>query len=155
MARYQVSFRTTLVTATVAAALAALKAGSTRPVWLEELHLFYVTAPTTSGGLGLCYSTAVGTGTLTSVTPVARSRNVNAPGALAITNWATAAPTNGGIGTVFERQHAAAAIGNGVFWTFLNEPIEIAPNGATSELCIVNTVATAPGTFDGVAILEE
>jgi hypothetical protein len=155
MARYQVSGRSTVVTATAAAALASIKAGTTRPIFVEEIHLFYVTAPTTSGGLGLAISTAVGTGTLTSVTPVARSRNVNAPGALAITNWATAAPTNGGAGTLFERQHAAAAIGNGVFWTFLNEPIEIAPNGATSELCICNTVATAPGTFDFCFVFEE
>jgi len=155
MAIYEVSGRSTLTTATSAAALVSLRA-VTRWVRIWEVHLFYQTAPTTSGGLGLCYSTALGTGTLTSVTPVARSTRATAATALLVTNWATLAPTNGGIGTVFRRFAAAAAIGNGVIWTFDREPLEVVGSaGATSELCVVNTNATAPGTFEVTAVFEE
>ena len=155
MAIYEVSGRSTLTTATSAAALVSLRA-VTRWVRIWEVHLFYQTAPTTSGGLGLCYSTALGTGTLTSVTPVARSTRATAATALLVTNWATLAPTNGGIGTVFRRFAAAAAIGNGVIWTFDREPLEVIGSaGATSEMCIVNTNATAPGTFEITVVYEE
>lgn len=156
MPLYEVSARTTLVTATIAAALAAIRGGTSRPTYLRELHIFGITAPTTSGGIGLAFSTALGTGTLTQVTPVARYRNVSAAEARLITNWATAAPTNGGIGTVFRRWAQSPNIGNGIIWTFDQDAIEIPlGNTATGELCIVNTLATAPGTFDITAILEE
>ena len=155
MAIYEVSGRSTLTTATSAAALVSLRA-VTRWVRIWEVHLFYQTAPTTSGGLGLCYSTALGTGTLTSVTPVARSTRATAATALLVTNWATLAPTNGGIGTVFRRFAAAAAIGNGVIWTFDREPLEVIGSaGATAEMCVVNTNATAPGTFEITVVYEE
>jgi len=155
MAIYEVSGRSTLTTATSAAALVSLRA-VTRWVRIWEVHLFYQTAPTTSGGLGLCYSTALGTGALTSVTPVARSTRAAAPTALLVTNWATAAPTNGGTGTIFRRFAAAAAVGNGIIWTFDREPLEVVGSaGATSELCVVNTNATAPGTFEVTAVFEE
>lgn len=156
MALFEVSARTTLVTATVAAALAAIRASTTRPTFLRELHLFSATAPTTSGELGLCLSTALGTGALTSVTPVARERNIGAPGAVLVTNWATLAPTNGGVGTVFRRWAQSPAIGNGMVWTWDGEPFEIPlGNTATGELCIVNLLGTAPGTLNITAVLEE
>jgi hypothetical protein len=157
MPMYEVSGRSTLVTATAAAALVALRA-VTRPCRIWEIHLFYVTAPTTNGSLGLCRSTAIGTGTLTSVTPVARSVTTGIAAATALLNtaWATLAPTNGGIGTVFRRVSTAATIGNGVIWTFDREPLEVAGSaGATSELCVVNTQAVAPGTFDVTFVYEE
>ena len=155
---YEVSGRSTLVTATIAAPLVALRA-VTRPLLVSEIHIFYVTAPTTSGELGLCYSTAIGTGTLTSVTPVGRSVQARANAAatgLLVTNWGTAVPTNGGIGTVFRRWSGSASIGNGILWTFDRIPLEVQGGAAaTSELCIVNTIATAPGTFDVTIVLEE
>lgn len=156
MAIYEVSARTTLTTATSAAALCALRA-VTRMCWVKEIHIFGITAPTTSGGLGLCRSTALGTGTLTSVTPVARDLNGQTATAVLVTNWATAAPTNGGIGTVFRRWTQSAAIGNGVIWTFDGDDgIEIVGGAAaTSELCVVNTLATAPGTFDITVVYIE
>lgn len=155
MPYYEVSGRSTLVTATVAAALVSLRGSTTRPTLVWEIHMFYITAPTTSGGLGLCRSTALGTGTLTSTAPVGRRASYATAGAIAVTNWATAAPTNGGIGAVFRRFAAGPAIGNGVIWAF-NDPIELPlGNVATGELCIVNTIATAPGTFDFTFVIEE
>jgi hypothetical protein len=153
---YEVRCRTTLTTATVAAALCALRASTTEPTYILEIHLFGITAPTTSGGIGICRSTALGTGTLTSVTPVARRPAYGAPGAVLVTNWATAAPTNGGIGTVFRSWTQSAAIGNGVIWTFDQEPLEVPlGNTATGELCIVNTLGTAPGTLDVTVVIVE
>lgn len=155
MATYEVSGRTTLVTATIAAPLCALRA-VTRKVYIREIHLFYVTAATTSGGLGLCRSTALGTGTLTSVTPVARELNQDAPTAILNTNWGTAAPTNGGAGAIFRRMHQGPAIGNGILWTFDGDELEVIGGaGATSELCVVNTIATAPGTVDVTFVYDE
>lgn len=153
---YEVRGRTTLTTATVAAALCALRGSTTEPTYVLEIHIFGITAPTTSGGLGLCRSTALGTGTLTSVTPVPRRPAYGSPGAVLVTNWATAAPTNGGIGTVFRSWTQSVAIGNGVIWTFDQESMELPlGNTATGELCIVNTLATAPGTFDVTFVLAE
>lgn len=154
---YEVRARTTLVTATVAAPLCALRAVTNAcSVW--EIHIFYTTAPTTSGGLGLCRSTALGTGTLTTVAPQARSAltGVDPSTSEIVTNWATLAPTNGGIGSVFRSFDAAPAIGGGVIWTFDREPLQIIGGAAaTSELCIVNTLATAPGTFSVVFVIDE
>lgn len=155
MAVYEVSARTTLTAATVAAPLAALRA-VTRSCRILEVHAFYVTAPTTSGGLGLIYSTALGTGALTSVVPVARSTRATAPTAVLNTAWATAVPTTGGVGTIFRRFHASPTIGNGVIWTFDREPLEVVGGAAaTSELILCNTIATAPGTIDCTFVFEE
>lgn len=155
MAIYEVSSRSTLTAATIAAPLVALRA-VTRFVRIWEIHCFYITAPTTSGGLGLIFSTALGTGTLTSVTPVARSTRATAASAVLNTNWATAVPTTGGAGSIFRRLGAAATIGNGVIWTFDREPLEVIGGAAaTSELIVCNTIATAPGTFDVTVVYEE
>lgn len=156
MPLYDVSARTTLVTATIAAPLASLRASTTRVCRLRELGIFGITAPTTSGSLGLCLATALGTGTLTSVTPVSRDRNSPAAGAIMITNWATAVPTNGGVATMFKRWAQSVAIGNGIIWTWDMEPFEIPlGNTATGELCICNLLATAPGTFEIFATFSE
>ena len=155
MAIYEVSGRTTLTTATVAAALCALRA-VTRFCRIYEIHAFYVTAPTTSGNLALCFSTALGTGTLTSVTPVARSSRAQGATAVLNTNWATAAPTNGGAGALFRRVSLGATIGNGISWTFDREPLEVVGGAAaTSELCLCNSIATAPGTIDVTFVYDE
>jgi hypothetical protein len=156
VAIYEVSGRTTITTGTVPFAVAALRA-VTRFVRVWECHVFYQTAPTTSGDLGLCYSTALGTGTLTSVTPVARSTRATAPTALLVTAWGTAAPTNGGTGTILKRLATTNSIGNGVIWTFDREPLEIVGSaGATSELCVVSTLTqTTAGTAELTFILEE
>jgi hypothetical protein len=154
---YEVSGLTTIVTATIGAPLCALRA-VTRPVRIWEIHAFYVTAPTTSGEFGLCRSTALGTGTLTSVTPVARSTATGIAAATSLLNtaWATLAPTNAGAGAIFRRFAASATIGNGIIWTFDREPLEVAGSaGATSELILVNAIATAPGTLAVTFVVEE
>ena len=72
------------------------------------------------------------------------------------TNWATAAPTNGGAGALFRRVSLGATIGNGIIWTFDREPLEVVGGAAaTSELCLCNSIATAPGTIDVTFVYDE
>jgi hypothetical protein len=154
---YEVSALTTLVSAAIGNPLCALRA-VTRPVRIWEIHIFYATAPTTTGALALCRSTALGTGALTSVTPVPRSTATGIAAATAVLNtaWATLAPTNGGAGALFRRMTAAPTIGNGIIWSFDREPLEVAGSaGATSELIIANAIAFAPGTFMVNFVYEE
>lgn len=154
---YEAATTTTLVTASANAPLVALRAVSAA-LFVQEIHIFYRTAPTTSGALGLVRSTALGTGTLTSVAGQARMPLTGMPAAtgIIVTNWATLAPTLSA--TTYSRRFSASpTIGNGVIWTFDgNEQLGVAGSaGATSELIIANLVATAPGTFDVVVIWRE
>lgn len=153
MSRYEVGVRTTITTASVP--IAALRA-ITDPVWLRELHLWYVTAPTTSGGLGLARSTALGTGALTGVVGFPANPSDPTGTAEAITAWATLAPTFTA-GAFFRRWFSgAAAIGTGMIWTFEPPGLYIAGSAsATSELVLVNLQATAAGTLDLTWIYEE
>lgn len=158
MATFEVSCRTTLTTATVAAALAAIRApgsGGQRPT-IQEIQI--LTTNAVAGGIGLCRSTALGTGALTSVTPVAREPSEpTAAGSVAVTAWATAAPTNGGIGTVFRRFTHGAVQGAGVVWPFseLRQLFVPLSSGATGELCFVNLNAATPALYDITVILAE
>jgi hypothetical protein len=153
MSRYEVGVRTTITTASVP--IASLRAISDA-VWLREVHLWYVTAPTTSGGLGLTRSTALGTGALTGVLGFPTNPSDAAGTAEAVTAWATAAPTFTA-GAFFRRWFSgAAAIGTGYMWTFEPPGLYI-PGGAAanSEIVLVNLQATAAGTLDLTWVLDE
>lgn len=154
---YEASATTTLTTATANAPLCALRA-VTQPLFVREIHVYYATAPTTSGRLGLTRSTAVGTGTLTSVTGQIRENLTGSAAStgILVTNWATAAPTVSAT-AYFRRFSAGAAVGNGVIWTFDPEPGLFIQGsaGATSELVITNLVAVAPGTADVIFVWRE
>lgn len=155
MARYEVTARSTLVTASAGAPLFALRA-ITRPVLVRELHLWYATAPTTSGGLALNRSTALGTGGLTGVFGQPVNPSDLAGTAELVTAWATLAPTITAAAS-FRRWFAgAAAIGTGVIWAWEPPGLYIAGSAsATSELVIQNLQATAPGTLDVTFIYDE
>jgi hypothetical protein len=154
---YEASATTTLTTATANVALCALRA-VTQPLFVREIHIYYATAPTTSGRLGLTRSTALGTGTLTSVNGVIRENLTGSAAStgLLVTNWATAAPTVSAT-AYFRRFAAGPAIGNGIIWTFDPEPGLFLQGsaGATSELVIANLVAVAPGTAEVVFVWRE
>lgn len=152
---YEAAAVTTLVTATANAPLCALR-GVTRPLFVREIHLFYATAPTTSGRLGITRSTAIGTGALTSVTGVPRTTLAATGTGVLVTAWATLAPTVSST-AYFRRFAAVAAIGNGVIWTFDGDNGLIVPGsaGATSELVVTNLVAVAPGTIETTFVWEE
>jgi hypothetical protein len=158
--RYEASALTTLVTASANSPLWALK-GVTRPLWVREIHAWAVTAPTTSLHLGLVRSTALGTGTLTSVTgqPIQALQDSTSGAPVAtgiiVTNWATAAPTLTSP-VYFRRFAGAAVIGTGFIWTFEPPGLYVPGNAqATSELVIANIVGTAPGTFAATFVWAE
>lgn len=151
------SARTTLVGATAMSVLAAFRGPLAARGHIREIHLFAITAATTSGAVGLCRSTALGTGVLTSVVGIPYDPNDPTPVGQIITNWGTALPTVGIVATVFRRWDQTAAIGNGVIWTFYQESGLIVPinSAAAGDLCLVNLQATAPGTFDITVVWEE
>lgn len=156
MAVHEVSGRTTLVTATAGAPLCAFRAPTNQRARVREFHIFGVTGPTTSGAVGLCRSTALGTGTLTSTAPVPRDPADAASNAQLVTNWGTAGPAIGGVGTVFRRFASPASVGNGVMWAFDGDGL-IVPLGsaANGELVLVNLQATAPGTYEVTVVFED
>lgn len=153
---YEASALTTLVTATGNVPIAAFRGPTANRARVREMHLFSITAPTTSGGLGLCRSNALGTGTLTSVIGVPHEPGDPATTGALITNWATAPPTLTAA-NIFRRWTSPASLGNGVIWTWdIIDPL-VMPlgNAATGDLCIVNIPATAPGTYYVTVVWEE
>lgn len=157
MARYSAASRSTLVGATAGSVLFGFRASTTRLAYVFEIGLFNITAPTTSGALGLVRSTALGTGALTGVAGIAEDPQAAAGGGQVVTAWATLAPTTGGVGTTLRRFTSPASFGNGVIWTWpeaspLEVPVGSAANG---ELAIINLQATAPGTYDFYFAWEE
>jgi hypothetical protein len=154
--QYEAAVTTTLVGASAGSVLAAFRAG-TRPCYIYEIHLFGVTAPTTSGSVGLTRSTAIGTGTLTQQLGQTRDKLAIAALGGIVTNWGTAAPTVAASPyNTLRRWAQPASIGNGIIWVFDRVPLEISANNAVdSELCLINLVATAPGTYNMSCIWEE
>jgi hypothetical protein len=158
MARYEAAVRTTITTATAATPLAALRA-ITRPAWLRELHIQYVTAgPASASGLALIPSTAIGTGALTGLIGLAVNPSDLAGTAEAITNWGTAIPTNAGLAASRRRwlSGSTTPIGTALVWIF-EAPGFYVPGSAsaTSEILLCNMAATAPGTMDLTWVYEE
>lgn len=155
MARYEAAVRTTLVTASANAPLFALR-GISNAVFLRELHLWYVTAPTTSGAIALTRSTALGTGTLTGLLGQPTDPNYPAGTGEVITNWGTAVPTLTTTAIIRRWIAGAAAIGTGIIWVWEPPGLYVPGSaGATSELIVTNLTANAPGTFDATFVWDE
>ncbi len=156
MPLYEASSRSTLVTATAGAVLFGFRASTSRMARIREIQLFNITAPATSGALGLVRSTALGTGALTAVAGMPLNPDDPAAGGQVITNWATAVPTTGGAGATLRRIAVPATIGNGVMWVWDREPLIVPPGSAVNgELAFINLQATAPGTWDVTVVWEE
>lgn len=157
MPLYEASSVTTIVTATPDAVLAAFRAGS-RQAYVREIHLFTLTAPTTAGGVALKRATAIGTGAITGNVGVPRDPNAPAPGGQVATAWGTAPPTvTAAPAGALRRFACAAAIGNGIVWTFYEGLGIIVPANpaVNAELCLCNTQSTAPGTYVITVVFEE
>lgn len=149
MAIYEISTRSILTTGTALAQLASFRASTSQRAGIREIHLSNVTAPTTSGSVGLMRSTATAVTPTGVTTPQQREPAAAASTAALYTGWATA-PTVGAVGTVIRRWSHGTAIGNAMIWTFdLTGPM-IVPlgSGATGELVFVNLNATAAATYD-------
>lgn len=156
MAIYEISTRTTLLTATALAQLASFRSNTAQRAGIREIHLSNVTAPTTSGSIGLMRSTALSVTPTGVTTPQQREPGAAPSTAALYTGWATA-PTVGAVGTVFRRWSHGTAIGNAMIWTFdLTAPMMVPlGNVATGELVFVNLNATAPATYDITVVWDE
>jgi hypothetical protein len=117
--------------------------------------MFYVTAPTTSGALGLQRSTALGTGAITAVVGQAHDTGEPATNAQVETAWATAAPTTAN--NYLKSWASAPTIGNGMVWRFDEGNGLLVPlgNTATGEIVICNLLGTAPGTMEFYVTWDE
>jgi hypothetical protein len=156
VAVYALSTRTTVTTATALTPIWAFLASTTQRAAVREISLFNVTAPTTSGGVGLMRSTSLGTATTTNGSEVSREPGAAASDARVETAW-SAAPGVGTVDTVFRRWHHGTAIGNGMVWTFdLTAPLMV-PLGsaATGKLVLVNLQATAAATYDITIVWDD
>lgn len=153
---YEASALTTIVTASANTQVCAFRQIDNQVAAIREIHLFTLTAPTTSGGFGITRSTALGTGTLTTSVGVSRNPSAATTSSGIVTNWATAAPT---ISTTayLRRWVSPASLGNGVIWTWdVMDPLLVAANAAaTSELVLVNISGTAPGTLYITVVWEQ
>lgn len=150
---YTISSRTTVTTGTALTPIAALRSSTANRTEIREIQLFNVTAPTTSGGVGLMRSTGQGTASASVTTPQPRDPSSSGDTAILETAW-SAAPTVGAVGTVMKRWHHGTSIGNGIVWTYdLTSPLILpASNTATGSLVLVNLQATAAATYDLVII---
>lgn len=154
MANYEAASLTTIVTAAANTPIAALRANARR-MFVYEIGLSASTAPTTSGGLGLCWADTIGTGGLTGVLGEATdgSDTADAVGQI-VTAWATAAPT--ALSRYMRRVAFGPAIGVGVvFAAPPDRPWIVQGSGARSELVITNLQGTAPGTWQIYAVWSE
>lgn len=148
MAQYDVSIRTTLTTATVAATLAALRGSTLQRATIREIHVFTTSA--VAGGIGLARSTALTATPSASVAPVPHDPAEIAAGSVAYTAAATMA-TNGGISAVFRRWTHSGSQGAGILWSYsLDGPLVLSLGNvaAAGELCFVNLNAATPATYD-------
>lgn len=128
--------------------LMALRGPSDGRAKLIELEVWTETAPTTSLILSLARSTALGTGSLTTVSVVNRDPSVTAARGQLITGWATARPTLSS--SVYMKTIVMpATLGSGVMRSFdLTSPLQTELGGnAAGDLCLVLRSSTATGNL--------
>jgi hypothetical protein len=144
---YMVTARSTIVTAAVNAPLWTLRA-PTRRCYAFEITLSTLTAPATSGAIGFLRSTALASGTLTTVTGQPVQPEGSAGTVQLVTAWTTAPTIN--TANYLGRIAVAPSIGNVVVVPFPpDHPLEATGGGtATSEIVFTNLNATAPGTYE-------
>lgn len=131
--------------------IAALRGSTNNRAKVLELAVCVNSAPTTSLGLALAYSTALGVTPSGQMVGVFRdpAETVAATGQLEAA-WATR-PTVGASTTYFKRITLPPSIGSGWIWTWSElAPLLLAYGGtaAKGQLCLVQTTATAGGVLD-------
>lgn len=149
MAVYGISTRTTVTTATALTPILAFRGSTSQIVEIREIHLYNVTAPTTSGGIGLMRSATQGTASASVTTSQPRIIGAGTSDVILETAWSSA-PTVGAVGTVMRRWHHGTAIGNGVIWAYdLTAPLVIPISPATNaSMILVNLQGTAAATYE-------
>jgi hypothetical protein len=121
-----------------------MRAASTQRLWVLEIALAVVAAPTTGPSWRLNRPTAVGTSTAT-VTPQPEDPDVVASTGLLDTTW-SANPTLGG--TDLRTYATPNSIGSGIVWTWSDQPLVIPKSGG---IALVNANATG-GTVGSFSV---
>lgn len=154
MPRFRAAVTTTLTTATAGAVLGGWKVGG-QTAKMVEIKIFNLTAPTTSGHVGFCRSTVDGSGTLTSNAAIAHDQRSSST-AIAWSNYGTALPTVGAVGTAFERWDHSTGLGSGTVIPFdLTERFEVTTTAATGHICLINLQAIAAATYSLTFVWDE
>ncbi|MFD6416001.1 hypothetical protein [Streptomyces sp. NPDC060194] len=137
MARYSVATAATKPTVVATdKAMWNLKAPATKSLTVYEVGVFLESGTAAAIGFALFRMNAVGTGAITSDTPVAEDPMLGATGAALEKSWATTDPTT--VGLALRRGTTPATLGTGYIWTFPDQGLIIP---ATSGLVITQTAA--------------
>lgn len=127
-----------------------LKAGSAKSLAVYEVGVFLESGTAAAIGFALFRMNAVGTGAITSDTPVAEDPVLGATGAVLEKTWATADPTTTGL--ALRRGTTPATIGTGFVWIF-PDPGLIIP--AAGGLVISQTAAATTANLRAYVAYDE
>lgn len=146
MAIHEVSFITTVTTATANTPIGSLRGDTTDRCRVLAVELFQITAGTSPNGVGLARATNTPAGGTTQAAEKISAPTGSASNALGvISGWSTA-PT---LGPIFKRWIGGTAIGNAYpfSWSPIN-PLLLPLGGTTGgELVLVNLYATVAPTY--------
>lgn len=148
---YTASMLTTSTTTTQYGTMASVKGSTASRTRIKQIEIFTDSANATAGGIGLAWSTAITTATITNGgTFVAHEGGDSAPSAVTIVSTSGTMATNGGVTTVLKRFYHAGVGGSGVIWGVPELGPLIMALGATAargELCFVNLKAATPAIY--------
>jgi len=132
--------------------IANLKASATVPLLIEQIFLGVETAPTNAPIYGAKKMNAVGTGTITTVTPTSMDGLGGTSIATIETGWATTRPTV--TGNSLFRGMLPLAIGNGFLFDFTGREL-IVPINTALCLLVRNASGATVGAHGGYVIWRD
>lgn len=148
---YTCSLLTTSTSTTQYITLASVKGSTASRTRIKKIEIFTETDNTVAGGIGLAWSTAITTATITNGgTLTAHEGGDAAASATTIVSTSGTMATNGGVATVFKRFPHAGVGGAGIIWgeSELGPLImALGTTAARGELCFVNLKAATPAKY--------
>lgn len=148
---YQASMLTTSTTTTQYGTMASIKGSTASRTRIKKIEIFTESDNATAGGIGLAWSTAITTATITNGgTFTAHEGGDAAASASLIVSTSGTMATNGGVATVFKRFTHSGVAGAGVIWGESELGPLIMALGSTAargELCLVNLKAATPAKY--------
>lgn len=161
MNHYSGSMLTTSTTATQYGTMATIKGSTTQPTNIKRIEIFTKQDNAVAGGVGLAWSTALTTATITnggSFQPHSPEGTLVSAGTALIVSTTGTMATNGGAATVFRRFVHPGAGGAGIIWGESELGPLIMALGSTAargELCIVNLFAATPALYHVNVVVSE
>jgi hypothetical protein len=151
MALYQAVFTVAGVNSTTNV-LAMLKTAATDRAIIREIGVFIEAVESNAPIFGLARMNAVGTGTITTATPMLSDPADGAASAVLETAWTTTKPTL--LAGVGRRVSVPLAVGNGAIFDFTNRGL-VVPVSTGLALYQVNASGATTGTIGGHFVWEE